>query len=384
MGLNSNLTSRRGFLRGAGGGAAAALAFPMLGLGSHKVSAASSARYSTRAIDLVRSSLVIDMLAPLTLDFSPDRWAETLPPEGAAMYRHSGITAFHNSISTQGPEVFADTLHYMASWNGFAARNSDLFLLVDKAGDLDKAKASNKIALIMGVQNSEHFRTAADVKMFWNLGQRCSQLTYNWQNRLGSGSTERVDGGLSDFGIEIIKAMNEVGMLVDVSHCGDRTTLDAIEASAKPVAITHSNCRGINDHPRLKTDEAIKKCVARGGVMGITGIRNFVRDREPTTIEHLIDHVDYAARLVGIENIGIGSDADLHGYDDMKPEYAEMLRASQKPSYKFRDKKDIEGFDHPQKMYDLTEGLIRRGYSDTQIRGVLGGNFRRLLGQIWG
>ena len=96
------------------------------------------------------------------------------------------------------------------------------------------------------------------------------------------------------------------------------------------------------------------------------------------------DHVEGEAVLVGIEHVGIGSDADLHGYDDMKPEYAKMLRAGQKASYKFRDKKDIEGFDHPQKMYDLTEGLIRRGYTDGQIKGVLGGNFRRLLGQIWG
>ena len=115
----------------------------------------------------------------------------------------------------------------------------------------------------MGVQNAEHFRTPADVKRFYLLGQRCAQLTYNSQNLIGSGSTERVDGGVSDFGAEIIKAMNEVGMLIDVSHCGDRTTLDAIELSPKPIAITHSNCRALNNHPRLKTDEAIVKLAAR-------------------------------------------------------------------------------------------------------------------------
>src|SRR6201995_4901269 len=99
------------------------------------------------------------------------------------------------------------------------------------------------------------------------MGQRGSQLTYNEQNLLGSGSTERVDGGLSDYGVQIVKAMNEVGMLVDVSHSGDRTTLDAIEASSVPIAFTHSNCRALNNHPRLKTDEAIKKVAQKGGVM---------------------------------------------------------------------------------------------------------------------
>lgn len=113
------------------------------------------------------------------------------------------------------------------------------------------------------------------------LGQRCSQLTYNSQSLLGAGGTERVDGGLTDFGAALIEAMNSTGMLIDVSHCGDKTTLDAIDLSPKPIAITHSNCRALNSHPRLKTDEAIKRLAAKGGVIGISGVRNFVRDREP-------------------------------------------------------------------------------------------------------
>src|SRR5690606_9170053 len=151
------------------------------------------------------------------------------------------------------------------------------------------------------------FRTMDDVKTFYDLGQRCSQLTYNSQNYYGSGSTERVDGGLSDSGVELIQKMNELGMLVDVSHCGPQTTLDAIEVSPLPIAITHSNCRALNDHPRLKTDEAIRKLAAKGGVMGITGVRNFVRGQEPTTIEHIVDHIDHVVKLVGIEHVGIGT-----------------------------------------------------------------------------
>jgi membrane dipeptidase len=235
----------------------------------------------------------------------------------------------------------------------------------------------------MGIQNSEHFHDPKDVKRFYQLGQRCSQLTYNSQNYLGTGGTDRVDGGVTDFGVEIIKAMNEVGMLIDVSHSGDRTTLDAIELSPKPIAITHSNCRALNDHPRLKTDEAIRKLAAKGGVMGITGVRMFVKATEPTTVEDIVDHIDHVAKLVGIEHVGIGSDSDLQGYDKMPADQQKQLRAAYKSSYAFRERIDTDGFDHPQKTYDLTAALLRRGYSDANVELVLGGNFRRLLGATW-
>ena len=182
-----------------------------------------------------------------------------------------------------------------------------------------------------------------------------------------------------------MEAMNQAGMAVDVSHCGDQTTLDAFEVSKKPVLITHSNCRVlVGGHPRCKTDEAIRGMARSGGVMGITGVRMFVRDREPTTIEHVLDHFDHVARLVGPEHLGVGSDIDLHGYDDMPEEANRNLRSGYKDSYAFREKIDVDGVDHPKRMFDLAEGLIRRNYTDSQIEGILGGNFKRVLGEIWG
>ena len=118
--------------------------------------------------------------------------------------------------------------------------------------------------------------------------------------------------------------------------------------------------------------------------MGITGVRMFVKVDEPTTIEHLLDHYDHVARLIGVEQVGVGSDMDLEGYDDLPAEMNERIRSAYKNSYAFRDRIDIEGVDHPKRMFDLTEGLIRRGYSDDDIRGILGGNFRRVLTEIWG
>jgi membrane dipeptidase len=380
--------ARRKLLHGAALTGALTLAAPHLNLGRSSVFAADSRQYSTRAIDLVGGSVVIDMLAPLSINDAVAMGRATgvarLNASQVAELRASGINVFHQSVGILGHTAYEDALSYMASYNGLIARTSDHLARIDLAGDIEKTKAAGKAGVILGLQNAEHFRTVEDVNRFHGLGLRCAQLTYNTQNRLGSGSTERVDGGVSDFGSEVIRRMNDVGMLADVSHSGDRTTLDAIELSAKPIAITHSNCRALFPHPRLKTDEAIRKLAARGGVMGITGVRMFVRDRDPTTLEHIVDHIDHVVKIAGIEHVGVGSDADLHGYDDLPPEQLQVLRGLYKASYGFREKIDIDGFDHPRKMFDLTEALIRRRYSDAHIRAILGGNFRRLLAQVWG
>src|SRR4051812_13474030 len=178
--------------------------------------------------------------------------------------------------------------------------------------------------------------------------------------------------------------MNRVGMAVDVSHCGDRTTLDAFEISKRPVLITHSNCRAlVPGHPRCKTDDAIRAMGKANSVMGITGVRMFVRNAEPTTIEHVLDHYDHVAKLVGAEHVGTGSDIDLYGYDALPAPVRQKLHAGYKASYAFREKDDLEGLNHPKRTFDLAEGLIRRRYSDHDIEGILGGNFQRVLSQIW-
>jgi membrane dipeptidase len=371
--------SRRSFLAAV----STAATFPMLNFGSFAVLAGGQRKYSKRVVTLMERAQVLDMLGVLTVRFSPTYWTGKLPEEDAQALRDSGVTVLHNSIGSGGSNAYAMAMNYFAMMNGFIARNSELLLFVDRVADIDRAKRTGKIAIVLGLQNAEHFRTVDDVKSFYDLGQRCSQLTYNSQNYYGSGSTDRADGGVSDAGVRLIEKMNEVGMLVDVSHSGDRTTLDAIQISKKPIAITHSNCRALNDHPRLKTDEAIRKLAAKGGVMGISGVRNFVRDQEPTTVEHIVDHIDHVVKLVGIEHVGLGTDSDLNGYDDMSPEEIKRAKSFYDSRYRFRDKLDTDGFDDPLRFYDLTEALVRRGYSDAHIEAILGGNFRRLLAQVW-
>ena len=377
--------NRRNFLKSAAG--SAAVGASMVHRGRYRLFAGGP-EYSSRAVELVQRSMVIDMLAPLWISPSKTQKMlgnpENFKAEDFAPYKGSSINVFHIAIGTGGPDAYLETLQFLSGYNSLIARHDDWFERVDTPDRLDGIKSSGKVGIILGIQNSEHFRKADDVDYFYGLGQRVSQLTYNARTLIGNGSTERRDEGLSDFGVSIVERMNKLGMAVDVSHCGDKTTLDAFEVSKKPVLITHSNCRALNpNHPRCKTDEAIRTMGAKGGVMGITEVRMFVSPKEPTGVDAMLDHFDYVAKLVGVEHVGVGSDIDLLGYDAMPADEYKQLKAGYKSTYGFRDKIDLDGYNFAKRPFDLAEGLIRRKYSDGNIPAILGGNFRRVLKEIW-
>lgn len=368
----------------------------------YRLFAGTSQEYSARAIRLVEESTVVDMLNffrhadyrdgtptkdQLWLDV-PDSFTE----EDFRRYRGSGVNVL--ALGRQVDDYEAG-LRFFARWNGFIASHSRWFLRVDTADDFDRARREGKVGIMLTFQNSEHFRRPDDVDEFHRLGQRVSQLTYNYQNRLGAGFLEHRDGGLTVFGHSIVERMNEVGMAVDLSHCGDRTTLDAIEASTRPVVFTHASCRAlVPGHLRCKTDEAIRAMAATGGVMGIHFVRFMIRPGPPVNVEHVLDHFDHAARLVGVEHVGVGSDLDMEGNGTPRvppgeqPDY-EALRRNFPNLERYRlhlnddGRETIAGLDHPKRLFELTEGLIRRGYSDEDIALMLGGNFRRVLSEIW-
>jgi membrane dipeptidase len=381
--MSPEASSRRRFIK-----LSSALAFPMIARGRFRFFEGTATEYSARTIDLMQRTTVADMLSPLTLNsqllakwFSDPR---SFTDAEYQRYKDSGISVFHIAEGIGGPNAYEEVLKFVAGWDGFIAGNGDRFVRIGAADDLARVKRSGKIGILIGVQNSEHFRRADDVDLFHGLGQRVSQLTYNARNMIGNGSTERRDDGISDFGVAIIERMNKVGMAVDVSHCGDRTSLDAFQLSKSPVLVTHSNCRSLaSGHPRTKTDEAIKAVGKAGSIMGITGVRMFVKATDPTTIEDVLDHFDHVRDLIGPEHLAVGSDIDLNGYDALPAEQNQRLRNSYKGSYGFREKIDIDRLNHPKRMFDLTEGLIRRGYTDDQIAGILGGNAHRVLDRIW-
>ena len=374
---------------------AVAAAAPAVLRGRYRLFAQSEATYSARAIRLVESNIVIDLLNQFQFqDFSVkpptiEQWLSmpgTFTAADAARYKDSGITSF--SLGA-GPGNYENAINFFAQWNGFLAGYSDWLTRIGTVSDFARAKSQHKTGVMLTFQDSTHFRTPADVQTFFGLGQRISQLTYNFNNRIGSGFLEERDGGLSVFGLSILERMQQVGMAVDVSHCGDQTTLDALGAAKRPVIFTHATARAlVPGHLRCKTDEAIQKMAKSGGVMGIAMIRFMVRNTEPVTIEHVLDHVDYVAKLVGVEHVAIGSDMDVVGNPNAVNGGGFDPKAQPNfGRYQYHEDADgaitIRGLNHVKRAYDLTEGLIRRGYTDAQIAQVLGGNAVRVLGSIW-
>ena len=345
---------------------------PFINRGRFQLFAASSpVEYSAQTIELVQGSTVIDMLSPLTLDFKKlygwqDRPAE-FHDSNYETLRNSGIAIFHPSVGFTSGDIHAASLADITRWNLFIAAHSTRFMRIDAPADIAAAKASGRIGIVIGQKNSAHFRSVRDVDSFYKMGQRVSQLTYV-PNRIGGGSSDPRDPGLTPFGGEIVSRMNQLGMAVDVSHCADRTTLDAVDASQKPVLITHSNCRALAPHvARCKTDEAIRKAASKGGVMGVTMIRLFCHPGGRATLDDVLDHIDHIVEIAGIEHAGIGSDVDLEGHDSRSPEQNTF----------------VDGIRYPKKIFDVTEGLLRRGYAARDIEMILGGNFARVLGTIW-
>src|SRR6266446_4889249 len=277
--------SRRSFLTSV----ALAVGAPMINRGRFRLLAESHVEYSALAVDLVSRSTVIDMLGLLTLDFrklwgwqlAPDRFQDA----DFQKLMDSGITVFHPAVGFTEGDIYAASLADITGWNALIAAHPEQFLRIECAADLERVKRLGKIGVVIGQQNSSHFRSVDDVDRFYRLGQRVSQLTYGG-NQIGGGCSDPQDRGLTEYGTRIVERMNQAGMALDVSHCGDRTTLDAIAASQKPVLVTHSNCRAlVPNSARCKTDEAIKKMASKGGVLGVTMIRLFVRPHGPATIE---------------------------------------------------------------------------------------------------
>jgi len=366
--------NRRQFLRAGALAGTGLVAGPMINLGRFRLFADDRAPVSARAIELIGRSMVIDMLGLLTLDW-PKLWSwqrdpAELTPADFQTLRASGVKVFHPAVEPNDPQPYEAALGWLSGWDRLLQRRPDCFVRVESGRDFQRVQAEGKAGILVGFQSSGHFRTAADVASFHALGQRVSQLTYNARDRIGCGCFEAQDTGLTPFGAEIVSAMNRVGMVVDVSHCSERTCLDAFAVSRQPVLITHANCRTLAANPRCKSDAVIRAMAERGGVMGITAVAAFVRERSPATLDNVLDHFDHVVRLTGVEHVGIGSDVAADAVD---PRTGLALA-----------RYAVRGMPPARRIFDLTEGLIRRGYDDRAIELILGGNFQRALTAIWG
>ena len=296
-------------------------------------------------------------------------------------WRASGIKAFMHPAAVMEPDMHLGMLRTMSRWNAFIADHTDRLLRIDEPEDFDRIRASSKLGVMLGSHHAECFRTPDDVRYFCELGLRCCILVTFGQNRLGTAVDEPNGGGLTAFGRAIVERMNAVRMAVDVSHCNDRTRLNAINASAQPVLMSHANCLALCANPRNVGDEVIRALAARGGVMGIMPLRMMLTAEEPTTVDHLVDHVAHICDLVGPGHAGIGLEAPIEGFDTLPPENQIPLPSYMRNKGEQR-KLDLPELRHVRRIYTIAEAFVRRGFSDVDLRGILGGNFERVLRTI--
>jgi len=301
--------------------------------------------------------------------------------------RKANYSGIIESLPRESLQVAIDAL---AEWRNRVAEHPDQLMLALEAADFSRARDSKRTAVVMNFQNTTMFEgNVNNVDALHALGMRCAQLTYNFRNLVGDGCLERTNAGLSDFGVELVERMNGVGVMIDLSHCGRQTTLDGIEFSNKPVAMTHTMCDSVRSgHPRAKTDEQIRKCAESGGVVGMIALGYFVGP-DPggeSNIETYADHIEYAVSIAGIEHVGISTDFPPQGispwatYED----WFEPRTKSFKPSYELRWPPWIPELDTPDRYRNLVRVLEGRGWTQGSLERLLGLNWLRLFEETVG
>jgi len=339
-------------------------------------------QFSPEIAELYRKSVVIDTLC------SPFASDEGLPGAAAIeIVRGSGITAINFTVSAPTFEGTIDSLAYV---DALVEQSPDVFTVIRRYSDIARAKAEAKIGIMPGFQYTGFLEAdPSRIETFRQLGVRIMQLTYNNRSAFGDGCLEPGNAGLSKAGHAAVRKMNEIGVAIDLSHSGYRTTSEAIEASATPVLITHSGCAAVYAHPRNKPDEILKSLADRGGYFGVYLMPYLVASPTVPTRSHVLDHLVHAINVCGTDHVGIGSDGSIQ---------AVQLTAAQQKAFDediARRKKlgigapgedrypyvpDLTGPDH---MEVIAAELKKRGQPGSAVEKVLGANFQRVIGEIW-
>jgi len=318
---------------------------------------------------LHHEAVVIDGACPMV---NPREIKRHLPA-----LRAGGVTCTVGTVASI--ESARGALGQVAAWYPRARAFPDDLVLASSAADIEAAKRTGRVAVVLQFQGGNPFEYDPNlVEAFHRLGVRIVQLTYNARNPLGDGCTERTDVGLSDLGLAVIAELNRLGMLLDLSHVGIRTSLEALEASRAPAIFSHSNAGAVCDHPRNLTDEQLRLVARKGGVVGVNAFPAFVRRDGAPTVEDLLDHVDYLVQVMGANHVGLGLDFATENEDDYeyfgyKPEFY--------PRPPWTYPAGIDGF---AAIPNVTRGLVERGYGDDDVRKILGGNFLRVFRAVWG
>jgi len=315
-----------------------------------------------RALAIHQRSIVIDALNASIMD-----------EEYFRKMQQGGVTATNYTVAMS--QNLSETVKRIAQMYR-QIEISRTATLIERAADIREAKREGKVGIILGFQNVAPLEGDLGLlSVYHRLGVRIVQLTYHFKNVCGDGCKEPTNSGLSLFGKELVKKMNDLGMVVDLAHVGERTEREAIEVSRHPVIASHSNVYSRVPAPQNKKDDMIKALAKKGGVIGITG---FPRLLEPNpTLDLLLDHVDYVVQLVSVDHVGIGLDF-AEGWAD-SPFHRKRLLEIDGRIYDWP-----EGISTITQFPNITRGLVSRGYSDREIEKILGGNFLRVFEEVIG
>ncbi len=302
----------------------------------------------------------------------------------------SGLTGFFLTVPSSEKGFRDDALNIAKVYN-FADHGKQKLKVAKEYNDI--INPDGNISIILSFQDPKPIENSLDmIRLFYELGVRVIQLTYNKASYLGTGCTESTDSGLTDFGKEAVKEMNRLGILIDLSHCSYRTALDAMELSSVPVVFSHANVKALCNSPRNKTDLEIKLIKQSGGVIGVTpwGPLCWKPDKnEQPGLDDFLDHVDYIVNLAGIDHVGFGGDNTLDYSEDRQgtvvqsmlyPEVVEEYdrRVGTDPSVRH-----VKGYKRITDINNVVGGLQRRGYNDEEINKFLGENFLRVIKKVW-
>lgn len=254
--------------------------------------------------------------------------------------------------------------------------------------DIVNAKRNGQIAFIVSIEGAAMIENELDrIDILYGLGVRCLGIAYSEGNQLGGGLKEPRDGGLTTFGRQAVRRMNKLGIAIDVSHSGDQTSLDTIEVSDKPIFITHAGARALWNSNRLKPDDVIRACAAKGGVIGIEAApHTTLTERHPRhSIESFMEHFEYCANLVGIDHVAFGPDVLFGDHVGLHDALTEALSIGASRGHLSYEKVPyVDGIESPAEAFpNIVRWLVKHGYSDGDIAKVTGGNIMRVLKEAW-
>jgi membrane dipeptidase len=297
----------------------------------------------------------------------------------------SSVTITLADPKVQGESAFPEALQAILDYDRHIAAHSEHLMKATSVGDVERAVAAGKLALFYQFQNASPLQEDLDrADLFYKLGVRSIQLTYNYQNFVGSGCRERDNRGVTVFGAELIFRMNELGILIDTSHASMATMKDAIELSRQPTIISHTACQSVHEHVRNTTDENLRLLADRGGVVGICQIRPFLTDRKRSNLECYFDHIDHAVNVAGIDHVAIGSDRDHRMIRD-DPEEIRILQEEEGAQFQPEHwPLYIAELNGPRRMEVVLDGLRKRGYGEDDVEKILSRNLGRLYRDVIG